>query len=155
MVMAAWRLPQLPQVEVVLVVKSRRLDCGKSLLLHNMNSRLIQHTCMPSWEVVGPGGGLSMLPWPRPNGEMPAETSLAGGNGDAAYSCDWTMAELHHAWLADGGGLGVAWWWCGGGVAVAWRWHGGGVAVAAFALCWILNIVIHICIFGFGLFLFR
>ncbi len=32
--------------------------------------------------VVGPGGGLSMLLSPCLNGEMPAESSLTGGNSD-------------------------------------------------------------------------
>ncbi len=35
-------------------------------------------------EVMGPGGGLSMLLLPRLTGEMPAESSLAGGNSDGS-----------------------------------------------------------------------
>jgi hypothetical protein len=69
-------------VEVILVVKSRRFDCGNSLPLHNINSCFIQHTFMPPLEVVGLGGGLLMLLSPRPNSEMPGEKSLAGGKGD-------------------------------------------------------------------------
>ncbi len=82
-----WRrgeLSQLPKTGVViLVVKFRLLDCGYSLLLHNINSRLIQYTFMPPLEVMGPGGGLSMLLSPRLSGGVLAESSLAGGNGDA------------------------------------------------------------------------
>jgi hypothetical protein len=38
---------------------------------------------MPPLEVVGPGGGLSMLLSPDLNGEMPAAKSLVGDNGDS------------------------------------------------------------------------
>jgi hypothetical protein len=68
-------------------------------------------------ELVGPGGSLSMLLSPRPNGKMPVESSLAGGNGDGGI-----QLRLDDGGASSSAGLG-----------------GGGVAVAAFALCWIRN----------------
>jgi hypothetical protein len=66
-----------------LVAKFRRLDCGYALFLHNRNSHPIQSTFKPPLEVMGPGGGLSMLLLPRLSGGILAESSLAGGNGDS------------------------------------------------------------------------
>ncbi len=107
--MVAWQLLQLLKAEVFLVAKSRCLDCGNSLPLHNINSCLIQHTFIPPLEVVGPGGGLLMLLSPCPSGEMPAERSLAGGNGDGGI------------WLGlDDGSTSSS---AGGRVAAAWRWR--------------------------------
>jgi hypothetical protein len=53
-----------------------------------MNSHLMQHTVMPPLEVVGPGGSLSMLLLPHLNGEMPAEKSLASGDGGIQLQLD-------------------------------------------------------------------
>jgi hypothetical protein len=59
-------------------------------------------------EVVGPGDGLSMLLSQRPNGEMLAERSLAGGNGDSSIQLQ----------LDDGGASSSA----GGQAGVTWQW---------------------------------
>jgi hypothetical protein len=75
-------------------------------------------------EVVGPDGSLSMLLSPRLNGEMPAESSLAGGNGDVGIQL-----------RPDDGGTSSS-----AGVGSS------SMAVAAFSLCWIPNFVIRICI---------
>ncbi len=104
------------------MAKFRRLNHGYSLPLHNINSCLMQYTFMLPLEVVGPGGSLSMLLSPRLNGEMPAESSLAGGNGDVGI-------QLRPD---DGGASSSA------GVG------SGSVAVAAFSLRWIPNFVIRI-----------
>ncbi len=63
-----------------------------------------------------------MLLSPRPNGEMPAESSLAGCNGDGSI-----QLRPNDGGASSSAGVG-----------------GGGVAVAAFALCWILNFLIRI-----------
>ncbi len=94
-----------------------------------MNSHLIQHTFMPSLEMVGPGGGLSMLLSPRPNGEMPAEASLAGGDGGIQLRPD------------NGGASSSA----GGRAAAAWRlFHCDGFKILLFIFV----------LFVFGLFIF-
>jgi hypothetical protein len=80
MVMVLWRNVQLLKTGVILVTKFRRLDCGYSLPLHNINSRLLQYLFMLPLEVMGPGGSLSRLLSPRLSGGMRAESSLAGCN---------------------------------------------------------------------------
>ncbi len=93
---------------VILVAKFCRLDHGYSLPLHNINSCLIQYTFMPPLEVMGPGGGLSMLLSLHLRGGMPAESSLAGGNGDGGIQL-----------RPDNGGTSSS---AGGG----WQRHGSG-----------------------------
>jgi hypothetical protein len=73
-------------------------------------------------EVVGPGGSLSVLLSPRLNGEMPAESSLAGGNGDGGI-----QLRPDDGSASSSAGVGS-----------------GSVAVATFALRWIPNFVIRI-----------
>jgi hypothetical protein len=54
-------------------------------------------------EVVGPGGSLSAELYSNPTISVrrQSERILAGRNGDAAYSCDWTVAALVF-WLEGG-----------------------------------------------------
>jgi hypothetical protein len=59
-------------------------------------------------EVVGPGGSLSLLLSSRPNGEMPAEKSLAGGNGDGGIQLRPDDGSFSSS---AGGQAAAAWWW--------------------------------------------
>jgi hypothetical protein len=125
MAMAAWQTVATSEVMVVLVIKSCHLDCGNSLPLYNITSRLIQRTFIPPLEVVCPGGGLSLLLSPPPNGEMSVERSL-----QAATKQRHTIATGRWRCFIIGWGAGIS-----------------GVTEAASALHRILNFVMRIRIF--------
>jgi hypothetical protein len=82
-------------------------DCGYSLPLHNINSRLIQYTFMPPLDVLRTQVAASQCCCCHVlSGEMPAEGTLAGGNDVGGFIFAARRKRLLVS-AAGGGGMAM------------------------------------------------